>query len=356
MINNDKWLEIEPYQLSKIQKKTYFFDKLKSLNVHHYKNCKEYKIIVNSLNLNLTKIKNLEDFPMLPVRLFKKYELTSAPKNSAMKQLVSSGTSGQDLSKIFLDKKTSTNQIKVLNKIIPYALGDKRLPMLIIDQNPKTLDRKIFNARAAAIYGFSIFGKNHSFILNDKNEIDYFILNNFLKEYGKSKFLIFGFTSIIYEFLVEKLISKKIVGNFVNGCLIHGGGWKKMEKKKINNKSFKKVLNDKLNLKECHNYYGLVEQAGSIFLESQKCGFFHTSAFSDILIRDKQFNVLKFKKKGLVQLFSLIPSSYPGHNILTEDVGEILGEDDCKCGLKGKYFIIHGRTKKAEVRGCSDVR
>ena len=83
MINNDKWLEIEPYQLSKIQKKTYFFDKLKSLNVHHYKNCKEYKIIVNSLNLNLTKIKNLEDFPMLPVRLFKKYELTSAPKNSA---------------------------------------------------------------------------------------------------------------------------------------------------------------------------------------------------------------------------------------------------------------------------------
>ena len=52
---------------------------------------------------------------------------------------------------------------------------------------------------------------------------------------------------------------------------------------------------------------------------------------------------------------SLLPTSYPGHNILTEDIGEIIGEDNCKCGLKGKYFLVHGRTKKAEIRGCSDI-
>ena len=50
-----------------------------------------------------------------------------------------------------------------------------------------------------------------------------------------------------------------------------------------------------------------------------------------------------------------MPTSYPGHNILTEDIGEIIGEDDCKCGLKGKYFKIYGRAKEAEMRGCSDV-
>ena len=61
-------------------------------------------------------------------------------------------------------------------------------------------------------------------------------------------------------------------------------------------------------------------------------------------------------KKGLIQLFSLLPTSYPGHNILTEDIGEIIGEDNCKCGLKGKYFLVHGRAKEAEIRGCSDVR
>ena len=41
--------------------------------------------------------------------------------------------------------------------------------------------------------------------------------------------------------------------------------------------------------------------------------------------------------------------------LLTEDEGVILGEDDCPCGRKGKYFHIHGRIKNAEIRGCSDT-
>ena len=77
--------------------------------------------------------------------------------------------------------------------------------------------------------------------------------------------------------------------------------------------------------------------------------------FSNIFIRDKKFNVLQNRKKGLIQLMSLLPTSYPGHNILTEDIGEIIGEDNCKCGLKGKYFLVHGRAKEAEIRGCSDT-
>ena len=42
-------------------------------------------------------------------------------------------------------------------------------------------------------------------------------------------------------------------------------------------------------------------------------------------------------------------------NLLTEDEGCILGEDDCPCGRKGKYFKINGRLKNAEIRGCSDT-
>jgi hypothetical protein len=50
-----------------------------------------------------------------------------------------------------------------------------------------------------------------------------------------------------------------------------------------------------------------------------------------------------------------LPKSYPGHIILTEDEGEIIGDGDCACGRLGKYFKIHGRLKNAEMRGCSDV-
>ena len=36
--------------------------------------------------------------------------------------------------------------------------------------------------------------------------------------------------------------------------------------------------------------------------------------------------------------------------MLTEDLVIILGEDDCKCGRKGKYFKIIGRLKNAELK------
>ena len=68
------------------------------------------------------------------------------------------------------------------------------------------------------------------------------------------------------------------------------------------------------------------------------------------------FSVCEFNETGLVQLVSLLPSSYPGHLILSEDTGEIFGEDDCSCGRLGKYFKLHGRIKNAEIRGCSDAR
>ena len=61
------------------------------------------------------------------------------------------------------------------------------------------------------------------------------------------------------------------------------------------------------------------------------------------------------KETGLVQLKSLLPISYPGHNILTEDIGIIYGIDNCKCKRKGKIFKILGRLSKSEIRGCSDA-
>jgi len=58
----------------------------------------------------------------------------------------------------------------------------------------------------------------------------------------------------------------------------------------------------------------------------------------------------------LVQVLSLLPYSYPGHSLLTEDLGVLVGEDGCACGRPGRYFLVHGRQESAEVRGCSDVR
>ena len=87
-----------------------------------------------------------------------------------------------------------------------------------------------------------------------------------------------------------------------------------------------------------------------------ECGHLHAPVFSDILIRRaNDFSLAPYGEKGIIEVVSVLPESYPGHVLLTEDEGMILGEDDCPCGRKGKYFKIMGRIKNAEIRGCSDT-
>ena len=82
----------------------------------------------------------------------------------------------------------------------------------------------------------------------------------------------------------------------------------------------------------------------------------HASIYSDVIARrPEDFSVCEIGEKGILQVVSVLPHSYPGHSLLTEDEGIVLGEDDCPCGRKGKYIQIIGRIKSAELRGCSDT-
>jgi len=354
-MNLNKLIKSKNIEINALEKKKLFNLYIKKLTNHHIKKCVEYKSILKKLNYKISSIKNYEDYPMLPVTIFKKLNLLSVNKSKIVKTLHSSGTSGQKTSKIYLDKQNSNDQMKVLTKIVNNVIGNDRLPMLIIDKNPKFATDESFNARKVAILGFSLFGKDYCYALNKDGELNIKIVNKFLKKNKNKKFLVFGFTYLIYKNLILNLNKKKLINNFSNGILIHGGGWKKMKDLSVSNNLFKSLLKKKISLKNIYNYYGLIEQTGSIFFECKNCGYLQTSIFSDVIIRDKEFNILNNNQKGLIQLVSLLPTSYPGHNILTEDIGEIVSSKNIKCNHKGKSFIVHGRSEESEVRGCSDV-
>lgn len=326
-----------------------FLKKVIELHNLHKSNCKEYKKIIETIFLK-KKISSLEDLPFIPVNIFKSLNLMSVEKKKIYKIMRSSGTSGQN-SKIFLDKTNAKTQIKALTQIFNNHVSGKRLPMFILGKNPVKNLGKEFDAQTAAILGFSIFSTKNYYLLNDNGELNIDILKKFLQKNKNQKFYIFGFTFNIYKFL----LTKKINLNLKNSILLHGGGWKKMESLKINNKKFKLLLKKNYKISRVINYYGLVEQTGSIFFECEKCSRFVTSNFNDIIIRDQNFQIKKNNTKGIIQLLSTLPTSYPGHSILTEDVGEICGISDCNCGRKGKYFRVHGRIEKSEIRGCSNV-
>ena len=344
----------DPYSFSTLDKDEFILENIAKLTKHHYINSIHYKKILNFTNFDLKKKHTLDEYPFLPVRLFKHYDLMSIKQENIFKKLTSSGTTGNELSKIYLDHENAFNQTKVLSKIINSLFENKRLPMLIIDKDIAKIDRNKFNAKIAAIKGFSIFGKNHTYLLDKSEKINYDAIDSFLEKYGNSSFFVFGFTSSIYKYLLKQPLDHKKKYDFSKGILLHGGGWKKMENEKINNRLFKKLLNNKFKLKKIHNYYGLIEQTGSIFIECPICDSFIVSIFSDVIIRDKHMRVLPSGKPGFIQLISLLPKSYPGHIILTEDIGKIV-ENDCSCKSKGKRFQVIGRSKESEIRGCSDT-
>ena len=61
------------------------------------------------------------------------------------------------------------------------------------------------------------------------------------------------------------------------------------------------------------------------------------------------------RQRGIIQTISVLPSSYPGHNLLTEDEGLLCGADGCPCGRRGTYFRVLGRLNDAEPKGCADA-
>jgi len=354
----EEFLNKDPFRFSQEDKESMLTSRMKYLTSLHASKCSEYRSILKGLNYNEDSIASYRDIPFLPVRLFKTFSLKSTCDKDIIKTMTSSGTTGQAVSKIYLDKTTAFNQQKAMVKIVSNFTGHSRMPMIIIDCPSVVKNRAMFSARGAGILGFSMFGAKKIYALDDDMRLNVYELRAFLDKYKEHKIFLFGFTFMIWKYFYKELLRLKAKGiefDLSNAVLIHGGGWKKMASEAVDVKTFHDSLYNVCKLDKIHDYYGMVEQTGSIYMQCEY-GHLHTSIFSDVIIRDmSDFSECPIGKKGIIQVVSSIPESYPGHSILTEDEGLVLGIDDCPCGLCGKYFKVIGRMKNAEIRGCSDT-
>jgi hypothetical protein len=225
--------------------------------------------------------------------------------------------------------------------------------MIVVDTNAVLKNRTEFSARGAGILGMMNFGRQHLFALDEDMRLDVAGVQAFLSRYTGSPFLMFGFTFMVWRYFA--LAAADLGLDLSNGILIHSGGWKKMQENAVGNAEFKAALAAGTGLRRIYNFYGLVEQVGGVFLEGED-GYLYPTNFTDIIIRDPvTWSEAAPGVPGVVQVLSALPLSYPGHSILTEDLGILQGVDDSACGRRGKYFSIIGRVPQAELRGCSDT-
>jgi len=345
----------DPYSMGSKEYQNLVLPRYQRLTQHHIARCSEYRSILSAINFSHGEIGSLVDVPFLPVRLFKTHQLLSVDKNEVFKTMTSSGTSGQQVSKIYLDRSTASAQTRVLTGLVSTVIGRKRLPLLVIDSSDVVKNRQMFSARGAGILGFSMFGAEVHYALDEKMNLDIEKVEKFLDRHAGREIFVFGFTSIIWEHFVIPLRSAHKSLRMSNAVVIHGGGWKKLLDQAVDNGSFKAALRSVASIEKVVSYYGMVEQTGSIYLECDH-GFLHTSIYSDVVVRrPRDFSECEIGEPGLLEVLSVIPTSYPGHALLTEDIGILHGRDDCGCGRRGGYFQVVGRAPRSEPRGCSDT-
>ena len=345
----------EAFTLEKAQKRALLNRRLRELVQYHYENCLEYGRILDFLDFSPEKELEYEDSPFIPIRLFKELALKSIPEEQIFKVMTSSGTTGQAVSKVYLDEETSRNQQKTLIKIMADFLPAERMPMLILDTARVVKERNFFSARRAGILGFSLFGRDKFYALDDDMQLNIAQIEEFLQKYHNQPIFAFGYTFIIWQYLYEELKRQGRRLDLSHVTVVHGGGWKKLAADAVTPTTFRAALREVCGDLDVADYYGMVEQTGCIHLECAE-GHLHTSTYADVIVRRPlDFSPADFGERGIIEVVSLLPESYPGHALLTEDEGVLLGEDDCPCGRKGKYFKVLGRLKQAELRGCSDT-
>lgn len=337
-------------------KHAHFLDSMHTLTQHHQRHCPSYRNILSVLGFSPDITCPIEKLPFLPADIFRYVHMSSIAGHEIKRTLASSGTTGRPVSKVHLDVTTSARQMLALSLIVADFIPAQRLPILILD-SPAVIEGKdsSYVGRAAGVQGFSALGRGRTFALTNEMRINISEIDRFLKLVDGGPFLIYGFTYVVWTYFYEILEKDGVFFDFSQGIMIHGGGWKRLVDQQVSDDVFRLRSYSLLGLTHVHNYYGMVEQAGSIYMQCER-SFFHCSSFSEVFIRrSRDFSLCATGEPGIIQTMSIVPCSYPGHNILTEDEGILIGEDDCMCGRPGKYFLVNGRLKDVKLKGCGDV-
>ena len=304
----------------------------------------------------------IADLPYLSVGVFKANPpLALVGSDDVKRTLTSSATTGQVPSRVVLDAATARRMAKGVITIIRDFIGPARRPYLVIDTPENLTAQAELGARGAAIQGLGSFATEVVCCLRPGPEGDSSLdLEKLLACAAKWKHadvLVYGFTYVIWTHLVQPLQRQGITLGIPSVRVLHSGGWKRLERQAVTRDVFIRGVASVFGCSENRilDFYGMVENVGVIYPDCDH-GNKHVPAFAEIIVRNPlTLAPVKAGQQGLIQVCSVLPTSFPGFLLLTEDMAEVIEYDGCPCGRRGTSFRFAGRAPKAEVRGCGNL-
>ena len=300
----------------------------------------------------------MEDLPFLHVGLFKR--LVFRTENAAIvheRTLHSSSTTGTQPSQVVLDSFSSNLQSRSVLAILKDMVGERKRPLLILDDGKSLRQRGVVSARMAAALSLRPLATDIHFLLGDSSAPDsmkWDMLAGLLA--AGDDFLVYGFTSMLWQAwgaaAMPEEVRERLRGKRIH--FVHSGGWKKMEAQRVERDQFDSALTRNLHPdSRVVDYYGMVEQVGMVYPLCER-GFRHVPLWADVLVRDVYTLRVVYGQPGQIQLLNTLAYGAPYHSVLSEDMGRTI-PGQCECGRSGKRFELLGRIPQAELRGCANV-
>jgi hypothetical protein len=312
--------------------------------------------------VRLRGAKTIADLPYLPVSAFRANPpLSLVPDDEIKRTLTSSASSGQVPSRIVLDDATSRRITKGVLTVIRDFIGAARRPYLVIDTKENLGHQTELGARGAAIQALASFATEIVPCLSADTQgepgLDLQQLMQCVERWKGARVLVYGFTYVIWTQFVQPLKRKGIALDLPNVYILHSGGWKRLEQQAVSKDVFARETAAIFGCPADRviDYYGMVENVGVVYPDCER-GFKHVPSFAEVIVRDPlTLAPAEPGTPGLVQLCSVLPTSFPGFLLLTDDMGEIVGQDGCGCGRRGSHFRFLRRVPNVEVRGCGNL-
>lgn len=326
-----------------------------------------YKNYVQHWPTEYHAARRVADLPFLPVATLKTNPPVSlVGPDGIRKTLTSSATTSQVPSRIALDAQTARRTTKGIVAIVRDFIGPARRPYLVVD----TLDSmggNTLGARGAAIQGLQPFASETTYCLSLGNRRSdaqgEAILNRdrllqFATDQRDAEVLVYGFTFMLWNHLVNPLLAENICLNLPKAWVLHSGGWKRLQDQAVDKVQFNEQLARVFGCSPDRviDFYGMVENVGVIYPDCSQ-GNKHAPAFGDVIVRDPlTLEPSAIGDVGMVQVCNVLPTSFPGHLLLTEDMAQVVAYDGCPCGRRGISFRFAGRIPTAELRGCGNIQ
>lgn len=356
----------KPYNVEKTDK--LFHKKMKENMLFQYRNCPQYRQLIENRGWNEERIHNMEDLaeiPFIPTLYFKHHKMDSLPEKKMLTRATSSGTSGNK-SDIGYDVKSLWRALGMSVSIgRKHGLISFRPCRYIVlgYQARNLLGKSKVQEKAVAktAYAFTMLAPAVSRIYalpyrNGEYTLDLDGIKKALIKYSKGKIPVrlMGFPFHAY-WLLTQLKEEGIKCPLPKGSVIaFGGGWKEYYTQKADKETMYELVEEVLGIpaERCWEFFGAVEHP--ILYTTCAKHHFHIPIHSRVLIRDVDtFEPVSNGTAGLVNLMTPMIQSAPLLSIMTDDLGILHDASECGCGINTPYLEILGRVGMADITTCA---